>query len=128
MKKTYENILALALGLLLWGCNTQVTPPPRAVGIPMDAVWAGGTDGGAWFKSRQQGRLYYCQVFNDQTGDVWAEGFFKAAGNLEKMAKDNNLKYEWFDGKRIQLEGGVFLEPVQGRVEYPVPKMKSKGR
>lgn len=122
MKVPFKSLVFTIL-IILIGCSTKVVPPPRAAGIPLDAVWVGGADGGAWFKSQQQGQFYYCQVYNDQTGKVWAEGLFKATGNLQKMPK-GNLNYEGFDGEGIQLEDGIYLEPIKGQVKYPVPKVK----
>jgi hypothetical protein len=104
--------LTLLIAVVVVGCSTRVNPPPRPKGIPVDAVWAGGTDGGSFIKCAFEAKtaLDTCSVFNDRTGELEAQGEYKLTGR--SRAQDAvQFKYSGFDGHRIYLMDGSVLVP-----------------
>ena len=104
----------LALAVFVGACAGP-TAPPRAQGVPLSAVWAGGVDGGAWIDCRkgEGDGLFRCEVYDDFTAARVAEGLFR----LEGVAADGSsatLRYSAFDGTRILLQGGGSLKPEPG--------------
>lgn len=92
--------------------------PERPAGVPPDAVWAGGVDGGDFFRCRPERTRYRCAVYDDHTGDLLAEGAFvleDEPGGVSKAA----LQFDSFDGYTIYLRGNRILAPVKGQVKYP---------
>lgn len=55
-----------------------INPPPRVSGIPENAIWSGGIDGGNWFIcSANIDSTYNCSVFDDRTGLLILDGNFR---------------------------------------------------
>jgi hypothetical protein len=80
--------------------------------VPPDAVWAGGVDGGAWIRCEERTSTeYFCAVYNDITGDVWARGRFAIHGSGEARSA-RVLQYDGFDGELVYLRDGRTLRPV----------------
>ena len=99
-------------------CRSVATPPPRARGVPIDAVWAGGVDGGAWILCKAVESRNYCSVYNDHTGNIWARGYFLLRGE-KRGVSERELTYNSFDGESIHLTDGRSLIPVSGEVDFP---------
>ena len=85
--------------------RVQGSPPRhRPSGIPPNAVWAGGPDGGSYFLCTvDSGRnVNPCTIWNEETGqkilseDFWVSGEDRAATAAE-------LKYAWYDGLVIGM-------------------------
>jgi hypothetical protein len=115
-------VVALSLLVLLLGtgCHRQGHEPARPKGVPPEAVWAGGPDGGSFFLciyDKSTG-TYQCTVYNDFTGKVDATGHFKASGSAN-MQGSGALEYSGFDGRTIYLKNGGILEPTDD-VQFPV--------
>ena len=116
----------LARGLLLilcaaitnvipMGCGPQARAPARPKLVPMDAAWAGGADGGAFFRCvfDFSSGLDACAVYNDYTGTEDVQGLFRIKGRSK--AKDaRRFAYSGFDGRKIYLKDGSILEPIPG--------------
>lgn len=64
---------------MLMGCRGKVSPPERPRGVPLDAEWHGGADGGAWYKvdSAPEVNHFMLEVYHDYDGHVWAKGEFR---------------------------------------------------
>ncbi len=93
-------------------CMGRVSPPPRPKGVPLDAVWAGGVDGGSFISCSYNAAngLNLCAVYNDYTGQREAQGQFKISGPTR--AEDvGRFAYSAFDGKKIYLKDGSVLAP-----------------
>lgn len=77
--RTIGMLLLLAL-FNATSCTEHVSPPPRPKGVPADAVWAGGADGGSFIKCSYDAStgLNFCIVYNDFTGDIMAKVFYHA--------------------------------------------------
>ena len=115
----------------LSGC-TQVEAPPRPSNGPPSAVWAGGTDGGAWidcsFAWKEPHVAYTCNTFTD-SGHPWASGAYVLAeirrnGSeiayepLGAFARIDASDYISFSGTFINLTGDRVLLP-HGVIDYP---------
>lgn len=94
----------------------------RKVGqIPVDAAWAGGVDGGSWFKIKKVlgEHTFEMQVFNESTGEIEVDTVFRlnddcVAKNIDSLFVIRNL--DSYDGNRIFLTGqrkgkSCFLAP-----------------
>ncbi len=97
------------------GCTKHSNEHVRPKGVPTDAVWAGGADGGSYIKCVYNSKdgLLYCTVYNDYTGDVRANGPFKITGP-SKPENVSKFKYSGYDGKKIYLlDGSVISSTVE---------------
>jgi hypothetical protein len=102
------------LALLLASCNFQndannVVIPEKQLGIPQEAFWIGGSDGGAWFiidslNSENQSALI--KIYNDNSGDLIESRYFKLSCTSVNAVDWNDIKNEidGFDGHRILLK------------------------
>jgi hypothetical protein len=121
---------ALLASLLAVAChNPTPRPPPRASGVPIDAVWAGGVDGGDWLRCVMRGKepaaFFDCDVYSDQTGHVIASGSYSLArcgpdGQCEPVTSlVPRTDYQFFDGVAIHLRQPYALIP-DGDIDYPL--------
>jgi hypothetical protein len=103
----------LLTGLLwCWGCD--VAAPPRPAGVPADAVWAGGRDGGCFVKCDVDPvrNVNNCTAYLESTGDVLQRGEYQVQGET-RAATNKELAYTWCDGEVIGLKNGLVLELVR---------------
>ena len=99
-----ELIIAVAPHLR-WSISSEPDKRPR--NIPLDAVWSGGPDGGAFFQCRaipHQPLSYHCRVYGN-AGDLQAEAAFRlekgpAIADLQDPRTYNG--WSW-DGETIYL-------------------------
>ena len=116
---------------MLGACDSSVpSEPKRKVGIPKDAVWAGGIDGGSWILcSNQKEFKYDCTIYNDHTGELMARGTFlhrRVSYNIsteklivEELKAEKTLpSYSYYDGDFIRLDGNEALVP-DGWIIWP---------
>ncbi len=103
------------VALCLVGCHSHVSPPPRPHGVPADAVWAGGEDGGSFIRCTfdSTSALDRCSVFNDRTGHLDAQGKYEIKGK-SKPQDVARFVYSGFDGHQIHLADGSILVPRAG--------------
>lgn len=125
----YQRLIILIISFGLISC-VKIVPPERFPGIPEDAVWKGGIDGGRWGRCKKQGKFeYYCQIYDDVTGTLESYGNYLhriVKWNKEKHDIDITmpltplieLKYEDFEGRIIRLEGDDALV-ADGVITYP---------
>ena len=117
--------VAFLFSLAMFGCSHV---PARVAGVPKDAVWAGGLDGGAWIQCYHivySPDRYHCAVYFDSTGERWAEGEYvlrRATWNPQKHRADYasltefpaDLHFSAFDGTTIFLQDSLVLIPEHG--------------
>jgi hypothetical protein len=128
----------LFLLLIFCGCDyCTPVPPERKPGIPQEAVWAGGLDGGAWIQcSKQKGFQYSCSIYNDFTGELMAKGVFfhrriiyDSSENkqiIKDLPNEKDLSpYNFFDGVFIHLAPGEALVP-DGEIIWPFDEKHGK--
>ena len=86
-------------------------PPPRPSGVPAQAVWAGGMDGGSYIlcdisSSRD---VNHCTVWNDSTGRMEEEGDYRLLYKNRAATRDE-LQFHWADrAGRIGLRDNEVL-------------------
>ena len=58
--------------------KNELTPPQRHQSIPKDAVWAGGVDGGFWFKviELKKNNVLRIIIYHDFTGEIEIDSYF----------------------------------------------------
>lgn len=129
-------IVMLAAALLWWVfrgisdhfAGTPALPPERVPGVPKQAVWSGGPDGGDWLLCRetQSRNRLSCEVYHDCTGELVARGEFALLP--EASDSENGLdwrEFRFFDGTTIFLPNRRRLVP-DGWIEYPEARKKQK--
>jgi hypothetical protein len=107
-------------------CSRRVTPPPpRPVGVPVDAVWAGGADGGAFIRcvavGQERANTFECVVFGDRDGEVVGRGRFVTRPTFHVSLAELRRSYAAFDGSLILLANGVALAPDTTDVPFARP-------
>jgi hypothetical protein len=120
--------------LVLSGCGRhKTTAPPRVAGVPEDAVWAGGPDGGAWILCKSilnKADEFTCKVYFDSNGEVWASGEYvlrRSVWNPKKGKADfypvtdapSHLNFGDFDGRHIYLQSSLVLIPKDEALGSP---------
>jgi hypothetical protein len=102
-------------------------PPPRPAGVPSDAVWVGGVDGGDWLRCVFRGKdpaIYDCDVYSDQTGRLTASGMYTLvrcdpAGRCQPVTSlKSRTDYRAYDGVTIHLREPYALVP-DGEIDHP---------
>ncbi len=104
-------LIIVAAGLA--GCYRKF-PPDRPAGVPSEAVWAGGLDGGSFIlcdvdPSRKVNK---CTVYDDSAGQIMERGDFRLKAE-DRAASAAELTYAWADrGGTIGLADGRVLKRV----------------
>jgi hypothetical protein len=103
----------LFLTVIFASCRSQSDAPnvpPRKEGIPTDAFWVGGVDGGNWYQVvsvHNHKNNAFIKVFNDATGDLIVERrFFVVCIGATNPIWIEDLKNQitGFDGEKIYLQ------------------------
>jgi hypothetical protein len=103
--------------------------PPRARGVPLDAIWAGGPDGGVWIVAQKIAGSedhYACKIFFDSTGDLWADGDYvlrrtvwdsklREARFYPVASPPEKIDFGGFNGELLFLQDSLVLAPVHLR-------------
>jgi hypothetical protein len=100
----------LMLAGFLVDCGIR-KPPERPAGVPAEAVWAGGLDGGSFVlcDADSGAPANNCAVYNEDTGQVMDRGSFRLKPENRPARKDE-LRYAWADwGGQIGLSNGRTL-------------------
>ena len=87
------------------GVGPDYSPPHRPSGVPPNAVWAGGPDGGSYFVcgvDMVKG-VNPCTVWNDRSGAVIVSDDFWISGQ-DRAATAGELRFGWYDGAVIGLQ------------------------
>jgi hypothetical protein len=75
----YAHWFAVLVLAAVAGCSFVAVEPPRPAGVPVDALWVGGPDGGVFMRleaTAANGATYWGTIYNGFTGSVWYEGRF----------------------------------------------------
>ena len=101
---------------ILSGPAKGAEPSVRPAGIPLDALWVGGADGGAYVRcavdlARNVDR---CEAWNDSTGNLAESGDYQVRGQARAATEQELKKISGadFDG-HIYLENGMWLDRLQ---------------
>ncbi len=113
----YIKVLSALILFILISCEfSNKTPKPtRLSGIPEDAFWVGGLDGGNWYSIKDihpHKNRAYISIYNDQTGELVLAQKFILICEIDNLKFIKDLKEEIvsFDGKHIQLKSGCYLQ------------------
>jgi hypothetical protein len=89
----------------------------RPAGVPDDAIWAGGRDGGCFVKCEVDvaKSVNNCVAYLDSNGHVLQRGEYRIRGEA-RAATTEELAYAWCDGNAIGLKNGLVLDPVEKSV------------
>lgn len=97
--------------------GARADQPKKPAGLPAQAVWVGGPDGGVFvFLERTNDRrgTFAAKIFHAD-GELWYAGLLvpaprDAAGDIEPGQHD---QFAGWDGERLLLSDGRWLEPVK---------------
>ena len=98
------------------GCY-PVHPPAKPKGVPNEAVWAGGPDGGAFVFCDVDStkNVNHCNVWNDSNGQLVESGEYRLLKE-GRAAEKSELVYSWADGAGwIGLKQGLVLDNLDRR-------------
>jgi hypothetical protein len=85
--------------------------PPRPKGVPAEAIWAGGADGGEFILMRPaRNGVYSTKIYNDQIGELEFDGALKLDGPSGPTIDVKDPKtYSGWDGEVMHLRDGRTL-------------------
>lgn len=99
--------------LFLGGCY-RAYPPERPEGVPSNAVWAGGLDGGGWVHcSTPSSEFNMCTIYDEQGRSPGPARY--SLRNTGRAAKPEELRYRYVTGEAIGLEGGLELAKIKDK-------------
>ena len=111
-----RTLLIISIFIFHPGCN-RVSPPVSPKGVPSEAVWAGGPDGGSFilcdFDSVKN--VNHCKVWNDFNGQLVESGEYRLLKD-RRAANKSELAFAWADRAGwIGLKNDLILENLDGR-------------
>jgi hypothetical protein len=85
-KSSYARVVASLTVFLLAACGDSGSSyPQRPLGLPVDAEYVGGVDGGEWASCFvDSSDIIHCRTYNLKTGALQRESWFKACLPLGK--------------------------------------------
>jgi hypothetical protein len=104
-------VCLVSVCLLACGKPAELRPDHRPIGVPSDAVWAGGADGGAYIKCTADStrNVDRCSVWNDFTGASTGPHDYSLFKE-HRAAKDLELEYTGAVNDSIYLRNGLILQ------------------
>jgi hypothetical protein len=112
-----RGLIVLTIAAILAGCQYDLRPPKRPEGIPLEASWAGGIDGGGWVLCQADEPptdCNLCTIWNEE-GDAFEPIHYRLRDrdrNLNRAARASELHYTYVTGEQIGLQGGLELLKV----------------
>jgi hypothetical protein len=95
------------------GCDgpVELRPKNRPANVPVDAIWAGGADGGAYIKCSVDSVRHVdsCSVWNDFTGESTGPHDYLLVKE-HRAAMNSELQYTGAGGGSIFLQNGLVLQ------------------
>lgn len=110
----FAYLLAVVfMAAVIVGCYAVAEEPPRPAGLPADAFWVGGPDGGVFMRLEPpvgDATTYSGAIYNEFDGSVWYEGLMslEPADSAPLDVRDRQQISGW-DGTRIHLTDGRAL-------------------
>lgn len=108
-----DELAAICLSLSDGKRRTRAPPRPR--GVPQEAVWAGGIDGGDFIllgPATPDG-TYFAKIYNDHSGDLEFSGKLRLkAPGTAPIDVANPKTYSDWDGTSLSLRDGRILQRV----------------
>ena len=113
MVKRLCAVAYLIFSTCLVGCDgpAELRPKNPPVGVPVDATWAGGADGGAYIKCSFDAdrKVDSCSVWNDFTGYSSGPHDYLLVKE-HRAAMNSELQYIGAGGDSIFLQHGLVLQ------------------
>ena len=107
------RLVLLGAVMLAWGCVQPAPEPARPAGLPAEAFWLGGPDGGVfvWLKRQDDpASTSYTGAVYHPDGSVWYEGrFILAPAGGRPVDPANRKQFAGWDGTQILLQDGRAL-------------------
>jgi hypothetical protein len=104
---------ALILSVLATSCSgASLMPAKKPSGVPSDAIWVGGADGGAYVQCvfEKKNNVDRCSVWNDYTGNLVESGDYIIASQNRPATQSELRKISFPDfGGAIYLKNGLVL-------------------
>lgn len=108
--------------IVLMGCeitrdNVELKPPKKPAGVPKEAIWSGGLDGGVFILIKKDKNsppnIYLAEIYFDSTGEIWYKGRMSMEPS-EKPSFDykNKEVYSGWDGDILYLRDGRMLKAI----------------
>jgi hypothetical protein len=103
--------------VLILGCDYKRADPARPAGVPQEAFWVGGPDGGVFVEIREtpgNADSYKMTIFHDQTGKV----LYRGPAHVQPAGRgivriDDPRAFSGWDGEKMILADGRTLEPAE---------------
>jgi hypothetical protein len=110
-------LFAAALCLPLVACqqSSELESPPRPRGVPENALWAGGLDGGDFIvlSPAKAVGTYSAKIYDDHSGELEFSGDLRLSKPSTAPIDVNDPKsYSGWDGERLHLRDGRSLKAV----------------
>src|SRR5688572_24394048 len=112
MKGGSLSVLLLAAVIVAAGCTIESdTSPARPPGLPADAAWIGGSDGGVFVRMMPaDGPQTYAATIYHPDGEVWYQGRFVLTGRTAPASPLTTDAVSAWDGTKLLLrEGGALV-------------------
>lgn len=112
-----KYILIVALFFSLLACSQAAPTPSRPDVVPLNAMWIGGVDGGAWViiskPANQPPHVYYGEIYGDQAGDKWYVGRLALHPANDPVFDMNDPEtFSVWDGDNLLLKDGRVLKAM----------------
>lgn len=107
----------IALALLATGCEVETETKTG----PNGSWWVGGADGGVFIQvmddANPNDERFTGTVYFEHDQSIWYQGPLRLVGKTQLDPADRSQYLGW-DGERLHLDGGAWLEAVD-----PVPPL-----
>ena len=107
-------VLVFVLALGAAACSgSSPSEPPRPAGVPADAFWVGGSDGGAFVQLRRDGAGYSGAVYHAD-GERWFTGPFRLEpAGAPAVDPSDHAAFTGWDGSQLLITDGRALVSEQ---------------
>ena len=93
--------------------SSSSSEPTRPPGVPADAFWVGGSDGGAFVQLRRDGVGYSGAVYHAD-GERWFTGPFRLEpAGASAVDPSDHAAFTGWDGSQLLMTGGRALVSEQ---------------
>ena len=95
--------------------TTPVNPPKRPAGVPAEAFWVGGPDGGVFVVIKRATRppgTFAGKIYHDD-GTLWYAGPLVPAPRGVSIDPSQHHQFDAWDGDNLLLSDGRWLESVK---------------
>jgi hypothetical protein len=112
-------LIAIVVAVLCGSCGRQPEPPPRPAGVPDEALWVGGVDGGVFIRLEgvpDNASLYRAWIYADSSGEVLFEGPLALEPRTHPRLNLHDADaFSGWDGENLHLSDGAKLRVLAGK-------------